>query len=166
MVLRRATHRAIAAVTAAFEGFAFNVAVARVYELAGAVGEADRERGGEGLAFARHEAMVTIARLIAPMMPHLAEEMHLRLTGGEALLAEQPWPNADPALVAAQSVVIAVQVMGKLRGTITMEPDAAEEQVLAAAAGEPAIARLLAGARVIKRIYVPNRIVNFVVDAR
>ncbi len=167
MTLRRASHRAIAAVTAAFEGFAFNVAVARVYELAGAVGEADRLADADGLRFARHEAMLTIARLIAPMMPHLAEEMHLRLTGDEALLAEQPWPSADPALVAAQSVVIAVQIMGKLRATIVMEPDAEEEQVLAAAAGEPAIARLLTGMRVVKRIYVPNRIVNFVVvDAR
>ena len=163
--LRRATHRAIAAVTAAFESFAFNVAVARVYELAGAVGDADRHSGAAGMVFARHEAMLTIARLIAPMMPHLAEEMHARLTGSATLLAEQPWPCADQALVAAQSVIIAVQVMGKLRATIAMQPHAPEDTVLAAAAQEPAIARLLAGARVIKRIYVPNRIVNFVVAA-
>ena len=164
--LRRATHRAIAAVTAAFDTFAFNVAVARVYELAGAVGEADRARGAEGLVFARHEALVTIARLIAPMMPHLAEEMHFRLTRSPTLLAEQAWPSADPALVAAQRVTVAVQIMGKLRATIDVEPDAAEEQVVAEAAGEPAIARLLEGARVIKRIYVPNRVVNFVVAVR
>ena len=164
--LRRASHRAIVAVTAALESFAFNVAVARIYELAGAVGEADRARDAEGMNFARHEAMLTIARLIAPMMPHLAEEMHHLLTAGAALLAEQPWPEADPALVAAQSVTIAVQIMGKLRATISMEPDADEDQVIAAAFAEPSVARMLEGARVIKRIFVPNRIVNFVLDAR
>ena len=107
--------------------------------------------------------MLTIARLLAPMMPHLAEEMHLRLTGSAVLLAEQAWPSADPALVAAQRVTVAVQIMGKLRATIDVEPDAAEARVVAEAAAEPAIARLLDGARVIKRIYVPNRVVNFVV---
>ena len=81
MLLRRTTHRTIAAVTAAFESFAFNVAVARIYELAGAVGEADRAKDMAGLAYARHEALLTAARLIAPMMPHLAEEMHKLLTG-------------------------------------------------------------------------------------
>jgi leucyl-tRNA synthetase len=165
LTLRRVTHRTIAAVTAAFESFAFNVAVARIYELAGAVGDADRAGRAEGMAYARHEAMLTIARLIAPMMPHLAEEMHHLLTGSGALLADQPWPEADPALTAAQSVTIAVQIMGKLRATIDMEPGAPAEQVIAAAAAEPNVARLLEGARVVKKIHVPDRIVNFVVAA-
>ncbi len=164
--LRRATHRTIAAVTAAMEGLAFNVAVARIYELAGAVGEADRTNGAAGMAYARHEAMLMIARLIAPMMPHLAEELHHLLTGSTALLAAGQWPDANPALVATQSVTIAVQVMGKLRATIEVEPDAAEDRVLAAAAAEPAIARLLDRAKVVKRIYVKNRVVNFVVNAQ
>jgi leucyl-tRNA synthetase len=164
--LRRATHRTIATVTAAIESLTFNVAVARIYELAGAVGDADRGGVAEGLAFARHEAVLSIARLIAPMMPHLAEEMHLLLTGERQLLAEQAWPIADPSLVAVQSVTIAVQIMGKLRATISVAPNAEEARVLEAAAAEPAVARLLDGTQVIKRIYVPNRVVNFVVAAR
>ena len=79
------------------------------------------------------------------------------------LVAELPWPEADPALVAAEAVTVAVQVMGKLRGTIAMPPDAAAEVVLAAAEAEPNVARLLEGKRIVKRIHVPNRIVNFVV---
>ena len=164
MTLRRATHRGIAAVTAAFESFAFNVAVARIYELAGAIADADRGNG-EGLDFARHEAILTIARLIGPMMPHLAEELHLMLTGDATLLAEQPWPEANTALTMAQSVVIAVQIMGKLRATIETAPGAPAADVLAAAEAEPNVARLLQGSRIVKRIHVPDRIVNFVVAA-
>jgi leucyl-tRNA synthetase len=79
------------------------------------------------------------------------------------LVAELPWPDADPSLVAAEAVTVAVQVMGKLRGTIEMPPDTAAEVVLAAAEAEPHVARLLQGKRIVKRIHVPNRIVNFVV---
>jgi leucyl-tRNA synthetase len=159
--LRRATHRTIAAVTEALENFAFNVAVARIYELAGAVAEADRSPEAAGMAFARRECMETAARLIAPMMPHLAEEIFARL-GGEGLLADKPWPEADPSLVAAQSVTIAVQVMGRLRATIEVAPGTPAEEVIAAAEAEPNVAQRLAGKRIVKRVHVPDRIVNFV----
>jgi leucyl-tRNA synthetase len=165
MVLRRATHRAIAAVTAAFDTFAFNVAVARIYELAGAVADADRTKAALGMACARHEAMLTISRLVAPMMPHLAEELHFLLTGDTTLLATQAWPEPDPGLLVAQTVTIAVQIMGKLRATIEMAPGTPAEQVIDAAASEPNVARLLQGTRIVKRIHVPDRIVNFVVAA-
>ncbi len=156
--LRRVTHRTIAAVTEALESFAFNVAVARLHEFSNAI--ADAERG----SVERTEAVEMLARLIAPMMPHLAEEMYGRLHPGVAsLVAELPWPEADPDLVAADSVTIAVQVMGKLRGTIVAPPDAPADTVIASAEAEPNVARALAGKRVVKRIHVPNRIVNFVV---
>jgi leucyl-tRNA synthetase len=163
MVLRRATHRTIAAVTTALDSFAFNVAVARLYELAAAITDADKAPPDAGMKFARREAVETAARLIAPMMPHLAEEIFARLPGSEGLLAQASWPEADPALLAAQYVVIAVQVMGKLRATIQAEPGAAAVDVIAAAEAEPNVARLLDGKRIVKRIHVPDRIVNFVV---
>jgi leucyl-tRNA synthetase len=162
--LRRVTHRSIAAVTEALETFSFNVAVARLYEFVNAIVEADRADDRVGLAWARREAMDTLATLISPMMPHLAEELNARLhPAAGRLVAELAWPEADPALVAAELVTIAVQVMGKLRATVSVPPNAAADTVIAAAEAEPNVARALAGKRIVKRVHVPNRIVNFVV---
>ncbi len=163
MALRRITHRTIASVTTALESFAYNVAVARMYELAAAIGEADKAPSDTGTSYARREAVEIAARLVAPMMPHLAEEIFSRLHRTRGLLAQAAWPEADPSLVAAQSVTIAVQVMGKLRATIEAAPGESADTVIAAAAAEPNVARLLEGKRVVKRIHVPDRIVNFVV---
>jgi leucyl-tRNA synthetase len=164
--LRRATHRAIAAVTEALDSFAFNVAVARIYELTNAIAEAERAGADAqpGLAWARREAVEAATRLVAPMMPHLAEAMYARLyPGTETLVADLAWLSADPAWTAVETVTIAVQVMGKLRATIEMPPGAAADAVVAAAEAEPNVARMLEGRRVVKRVHVPDRIVNFVV---
>ncbi len=162
--LRRVTHRTVAAVSEALEGFAFNVAVARVYELANAIGEAEKAPDAADLRWARREAMEMMARVTAPMMPHLAEEILQLLAPGRATLAvEMPWPEAEAALLVAEKLTIAVQVLGKLRGTISVAPGATQADVLAAAEVEPNVARALAGQRIVKRIYVPGRIVNFVV---
>jgi leucyl-tRNA synthetase len=164
--LRRATHRTVATVTEALESFSFNVAVARLYEFVNAITEADRADDRTGLNWARREAMETLAKLISPMMPHLAEELHARLQPNAVhLVAELPWPEADPALIAAETVTIAVQVMGKLRATISVPPNADPDAVVTAAEAEPNVARALAGKRVVKRVHVPNRIVNFVIAA-
>jgi leucyl-tRNA synthetase len=162
--LRRATHRCIAAVTDALEGFTFNVAVARLYELANAVTEGERAAPEAGLAWARRESGEMLARLSSPMMPHLAEEIYARLYPDSGhLVAELAWPEAEPALLVAESVTIAVQVMGKLRGTIEVAPDAAAASVIAAAEAETNVAKALEGKRILKRVHVPNRIVNFVI---
>ncbi|HBK08487.1 MAG TPA: leucine--tRNA ligase, partial [Acetobacteraceae bacterium] len=163
--LRRATHRCIAAVTEALEGFAFNVAVARLYELANAITDAERAAAPEaGLAWARREAVEMLARLSSPMMPHLSEEVYARLFPENGhLVAELAWPEAEPALLVAESVTIAVQVMGKLRGTIEAAPNAPADAVIAAAEADPNVAKALEGKRIVKRVHVPNRIVNFVV---
>jgi leucyl-tRNA synthetase len=161
--LRRVAHRTIAAVSEALDGFAFNVAVARLYELTNAAADAERAADAPGLDAARREAAETLVRLAAPMMPHLAEEAYKRMYPGSAqLVAEMPWPVANPALLTTDTVTIAVQVMGRLRGTIAAPPDAPAEGVIALAEAEPNVARALAGRRVVKRVHVPNRIVNFV----
>ncbi len=163
LVLRRMTHRTIVAVTEALEGFTFNVAVARIHECANALAEAERTADDAGLRWARTEAMERLIRLFAPMMPHLAEELGQRLWPARtSLVAELDWPEAEAELVQAVEVTIAVQVMGKLRGTIAVPPDLPAAEVLALAEAEPNVARLLAGQRVVKRVHVPNRIVNFV----
>ena len=173
LTLRRTSHRTIEAVTQALEDFAFNVAVARIYALASAIAEADRTPNvdQESVLFARREAVEIIARLIGPMMPHLAEDLHARMDG-DGLLVDQPWPVADPALLSIETVTIAVQIMGKLRATIEVsaekaarKDESARNEILSAAKDEPKIARQLAGKRIVKEIYVPGKIVNFVVAA-
>ncbi|GBQ71547.1 leucyl-tRNA synthetase [Ameyamaea chiangmaiensis NBRC 103196] len=161
--LRRTTHRTIAAVTDALEGFAANVAVARLHELTSALIEAERHSTAVGMAFARREAALSVCLLCAPMLPHLAEEMLAALEPDGARAVERPWPKAIEELCAASRVTIAVQIMGKLRGTLELPPDSPADTVLAMAEAEPNVARLLEGKRIVKRIHVPNRIVNFVV---
>ena len=162
--LRQSTHRCIAAVTEALESFAFNVAVARLYELANAAGEAERAADDGGLAWARRECVEMLARLASPMIPHLAEEVYASLNPGKGgLVADLPWPQAEPDLLIADSVTVAVQVMGKLRGTIAIPPDTSADKAIAAAKAEPNVAKALEGKRIVKEVHVPNRIVNFVI---
>jgi leucyl-tRNA synthetase len=165
--LRRTTHRTIAAVTEAMENFSFNLAVARIYELAGAMTEAEKDAASapedRALAAARHEALAMLIRLSAPMMPHLAESMNALLHPEGRLVAEDAWPDYDASLTAAETVTIAVQVMGKLRGTVEFPPGSPAEAVIAAAEAEPNVLRALDGKRIVKRVHVPDRIVNFVI---
>ncbi|MFH5923302.1 leucine--tRNA ligase [Roseomonas xinghualingensis] len=156
--LMQATHRTIAAVTAALESFAFNVAVAKLHEFANAI-----EASPAGIE-ARREAVGTLARLVAPMMPHLAEELWSILhPGNAALVAEMPWPEADPTLLVAESMTIAVQVLGKLRATLSVPVGISEAELLATAEAEENVQRAIGGKPIRKRIHVPGRIVNFVV---
>ena len=96
------------------------------------------------------------------MMPHLAEEMFALVLPSAGLAAQQAWPEANPELLTATHITIAVQIMGKLRGTIEAQPDEDAAAVVARAEAEPNVARLLEGKRIVKRVHVPNRIVNFV----
>jgi leucyl-tRNA synthetase len=156
--LRRATHRAIAAVTDDVEALRFNRAVARVYELANAIGAA-----GEGIpGSVRREALETIVLLIGPMMPHLAETCWQSL-GRTTLVVETDWPVADAALVAADTVTYAVQVNGKLRATFQTAPGTDKDAVEKMALELEPISRALDGRQPKKVIVVLNRIVNVVV---
>jgi leucyl-tRNA synthetase len=157
--LRRATHRAIAAVTEAYESFAFNVAVARLYEFANAI-----EAATGAPPASRREACEALVRLMAPATPHLAEELWALLRPSEtALVAELAWLDPEPELLKAATLTIAVQVLGRLRGTIEVAAEADEATVFAAALAEENVARAIGGQPIRKRIYVPGRIVNFVV---
>ena len=107
------------------------------------------------------EGVETLARLLGPMMPHLAEEIWQTL-GGAGLLAEQPWPAADPHLTRDEQVTIAVQVNGKLRATLDIARDSDGAAVESAALALPQVLRWLEGQPPRKVIVVPNRIVNIV----
>jgi leucyl-tRNA synthetase len=157
--VRRATHKTIAAVTDDLDKFRFNRAVARIRELTNTL--EDFPSLEPGVPEVLREGLETVARLIGPMMPHLAEEMWQRL-GGEGLLAEQAWPVADPELTRDEQVTIAVQVNGKLRGTLEIARDMDKSVVENAALELPQVARWLEGQPPRKVIVVPNRIVNIV----
>jgi leucyl-tRNA synthetase len=159
-VARKATHKAIAAIGTDLERFHFNKAVARVRELSNALGELDGKTAGEDWAL--REGLETLARLVGPMMPHLAEELWEAL-GHSAWLVDTAWPVADPALVADDTVTIAVQVNGKKRAEITLARDLPQAEAEAAALADPAVARAMEGKPARKVIVVPNRIVNVVV---
>jgi leucyl-tRNA synthetase len=152
--MARATHRAIRDVTADIEGFAFNKAIARLYELTAAIGKAPpAERGG---------ALKVLAQLSAPMTPHLAEDVWAML-GGEGLVAAAPWPEADPALLVEASVTLPVQVNGKRRAEIAVPVGSDDATVEALVLADPAVQRALNGAAPRRLIVVPDRIVNVVV---
>ena len=157
---RRTIHKTIAAVTDDLERFRFNRAVARIRELTNLLAELGGD--GPGEAWVLREGFEATVRLMGPMMPHLAEELWSRL-GHDALLADSPWPEADAALIVDDSVVVAVQVNGKLRGTLELPRDADREAVEAAALALPAVTRIIGGKPVREVIVVPNRVINVVV---
>ncbi len=154
--LDRATARAIAEVTAGIEGFAFNKAVARLYEFANTLG-----RSGAG-AGARRRAMAVMAQLMSPMVPHLAEDIWAMM-GGSGLVARAAWPKADPALLIEDRVTLPIQINGKRRAEITVPKDMTPAEVEALVLADDAVARALGGAAPKKLIVVPGRIVNVVI---
>jgi len=146
-------------VTDDLDKFRFNRAVARIRELTNALEDMPAAEPGAGAVL--REGLEAATRLIGPMMPHLAEEMWQEL-GHTTLLADQPWPTADPDLARDESVTIAVQVNGKLRGTIDLPRDAASGVVEEAALALPQVVRFLDGRAPKKVVVVPNRIVSVV----
>jgi leucyl-tRNA synthetase len=158
VALRREVHKAIIAVSDDLEALRFNRAVARIYELTNTLVDT---KGAVGPGPLR-EGVETLVRLVAPMMPHLAEELWQRL-GHTTLLAEEPWPVADPLLAADDSVTIAVQVAGKLRGTLAVAKGTDRAVLEAAALGLENVVRAMEGKSPRKVIVVPDKIVNIVV---
>jgi leucyl-tRNA synthetase len=158
--LRRELHKTIAALTQDLEQFHFNKAVARIHEFANLLEAAKGDDAAT--AWARREALESLAKLIGPMVPHLAEEIWQAL-GNDGLLLEQPWPVADADLARDETVTIAVQVSGKLRATIEVARDMAQPELEKLALANDNVVRAIDGKPVRKVIVVPNRIVNVVV---
>lgn len=146
----RLRHRTIQAVTERVENFKFNTAISSLMEyvntLAGGATVVDRE---------------TLALLLCPFAPHLAEEMWERL-GKKTLASLEPWPRHDPALVKDDRIEIPVQINGKVKDRLTVAVDAAPAAVLAAARALPKIQESLKTQKVLKEIHVPGRMVSFV----
>ena len=157
--IRRAAHKALHAVTDAIEGFRFNSAVAQVHDLVNALRKYEPS-DPVGIA-AKAEALGILTRIIAPFVPHLAEECWEKL-GGEGLVIDAAWPCADPALLVEDSVTLPVQVNGKRRTEVSAPKGAAQDVVQEMVMSDPAVQRALEGLTVRKVIVVPDRIVNIV----
>ena len=154
--LRRATHRAIQAVTDDLNALRFNRAVAQIYTLSNAIGAAaNADRA------VMREALETMVLLISPMMPHLAETCWAHL-GHTTLVTNARWPSALKKLLVSDTVTIAVQVNGKLRGEITIPQGSDEETAKQAALALDSVKRQLDGKPPRRIIVVPGRIVNVV----
>lgn len=156
---RKRIHRTIHAVSEDLERFRFNRAVARIRELSNHL--LGIETGAEDMAWTLREGFEAIALLLGPMTPHLAEELWNYL-GHTDLVAETPWPEADPSLLVEDQVTIAVQVNGKLRATVELRRNAAPEEAEATALALPEVVRAIAGKPVRRVIVVANRIINVV----
>jgi leucyl-tRNA synthetase len=159
LTVRQTAHRAVASVTDDIENFRFNRAIAKAYELMNAL-----PKGGEidaGLRWARGEALVLLTQLIAPFMPHLAEECWAKL-GRTGMVVDAAWPVADAGLTVQSVVVVPVQVNGKRRGEIEIPKGMAEAQVRELALSHDRVAAFLNGLTVTKVVVVTDRIVNIV----
>ena len=155
----RMAHKSILALSADIENFRFNRAVAQLHMLTNAITDINMEEAGAPAA--KRFAIETLAQLLSPLAPHLAEDMWQTL-GHETLLAQSPWPEADDALARDDEIEIGVQVNGKLRDTIKLERDCPNDVAESLALASASVQRYLDGKTPKKVIVVQNRIINVV----
>ena len=161
--LIRKTHQTLKRVTNDFESrWHFNTSVALIMELVNAL------QGAEPLTqdvrpAAVKEALESLVLMLAPMAPHLAEELWEILGHTQETLAHASWPKFVPELAAEDQVEIVVQVNGRVKGRMLVEAGLDKEALAERVLADPKIAQLLDGHRVIKRVAVPDKLVNLVV---
>ncbi len=163
--LRRKTHQTIRKVTSDIEDrFHFNTAISAVMELVNALYQLPRPAANDALALSVvRETVETIILLLAPIVPHITEELW-QLIGRREALADVAWPVFDPAVASEEVITIVIQINGKVRSRITVPADEEGEQITALARADERIAAQIAGKRILKEIYVPKKLVNIVVQ--
>lgn len=147
------THKTIKKVTEDIENLRFNTAVSQMMIF---INHMTR------LSARPHECLKAFILLLNPFAPHLAEELWQKM-GEKSVLTFVPWPSYDPALAVDQTLTLAIQVMGKTRGTVQVEPGADQAAVEALAREIPSVAQQLQGKTVRKVIFVKDKILNYVV---
>ncbi len=149
----RLVHQSVRKVTEDVEALKFNTAVSQMMVLVNELTRLERRP---------RAALESLALLLAPFAPHIAEELWRRLGHGESL-ARGPWPTWDPALCVEDTVTLAVQVNGKLRGTLELARGTGKDEALAAARADERVQRHLEGQVIRKVIHVPDKLLNLVV---
>ncbi len=155
-VVKAQTEQTVKKVTDDIEAFKFNTCISALMELSNAL---------KSEPVISRSLFHRFLQLFAPFAPHLAEEL-FEATGGSGSIQVVPWPETDPALLAVERVTVAVQMNGKLRGTVEVAPDADEVTVMALAQSDEAIARSVTGQDLLKTIYIPGKVLNLVVKSR
>ena len=154
--LARSVAKAIDEVTRAIETFAFNKAIAALYGLTNTISRTNASTP------AMKDAIRTLAKLMSPMTPHIAESIWT-YQGGAGLCAQSPWPKADPALLVDDTVILPIQINGKRRAEISVPKDMPADEVEKIALANDDVVKFLAGQPVKKIIVVPGRIINVVI---
>jgi len=154
--LLRAMHKTIHDVTMGIETFGFNAAIAKLYAFTATLQKSRASRA------TRREALLTLVQLMAPMTPHLAEEIWA-YQGGEGLLVNAPWPQADPAMLVDETITMPIQINGKRRAEISVAKDMPKQEVEKLALAHEAVIKALGGSQPKKLIVVPGRIINVVI---
>ncbi|MCL2468645.1 MAG: leucine--tRNA ligase [Alphaproteobacteria bacterium] len=160
LAVRQEIHRTIESFTQDLERFHFNRAVARARELSNTLDTLEASQAGADVVL--REGLEVLVRLLNPMLPHITEELW-QILGGQTFLTNTDWPAADPIYLVRNTITLAVQINGKLRGTIVVEKGAASQLVEQAAMDEPNVKRTLEGKEIARVIVVPEKIVNIVV---
>ena len=150
------THRTIRDVTNGYDSFGFNVSIGKLYGFGNAI-----KKYGASQEVQRF-ALKTMAQLMSPITPHLAEEIWSML-GGEGLIADAPWPVADEAMLVEDTVTLPIQINGKRRSEIKVAKDLPKDEVENLVMADDAVIKALAGGQPKKLIVVPGRIVNVVI---
>ncbi|MDL2342774.1 leucine--tRNA ligase [Deinococcus sp. MIMF12] len=158
--LRYAVHATLKKVTGDFDRLSFNTIVASLMELTNTLVKAKRSPVFGTPAW--EEALDIFNRMLAPVVPHIAEEIWVE-RGGTGSVHVQSWPEVDQAAATRDTVTIGVQVGGKVRGQIEISKTATQEEALTAARANPDVARFVEGKTTVKEVYVPGRIINIVV---
>jgi leucyl-tRNA synthetase len=163
--LRRKTHQTIKRVTKDVElRLHFNTAIAAIMELLNEAATFDPDKT-ENAAGVLKEAVYNIIILLGIFAPHIAEELYEQI-GGTGLVAEHSWPKWDEEIAAEEIMTIAIQINGKLRSNIAVPVNSDEQTVIKLATEDKKTQSHIEGMEVIKRIYVPGKIINFVVKKK
>ena len=154
--LLREMHKVIRDVTLGIDSFGFNASIAKLYAFTNSLAKSKASKS------VQRQAIMTLAQLMAPMTPHLAEDIWQR-QGGDGLVVQNAWPIADEAMLEESSITLPIQVNGKRRGELQIAKDLPKEQIEALVLENSAVQKVLEGATPKKIIVVPNRIVNVVI---
>ena len=151
--LESGIHKAIKKVSSDIEEMKFNTAIACLMTLINDIGKVGK---------IGREQLIIFLKLLSPFAPHITEEIYEQI-GGEGFLTVSAWPEYDEAKTVDETVAVGVQINGKARASVDIPTGAPKEEAFALAKANEKVASYLAGKTLVKEIYVPNKIINFVV---